>query len=254
MNNSKNSKNTRVILTSCRAWNCVTTAISSGMDISEVPGSHLLQQMHLSEGHKNYFKDWCLMNWQPVFLFSIYFLTQRIMIILTKECKPDNIESHNSRKLSFANIQGLCLNFTECESLFEWNSPDVLALCETILYDSIDSGNISVRGYLPLSWKNSDTYMNGFAVYVMGGLPFLLLVFLTGFTSFSILPLVLLSITFFIFLHDCDEILLINPSANVLVFEDFNIHQKDWVTSSGETDRPGELCCNFWSQVTLLDG
>ena len=86
--------------------------------------------------------------------------------------------------------------------------------------------------------------MNGFAVYMMGGLPFLLLVFLTGFTSFSILPLVLLSITF-IFLHDCDEILLINPSANVLVFEDFNIHQKDWVTSSGETDRPGELCCNF---------
>ena len=23
----------------------------------------------LSEGHKNYFKDWCLMNWQPTFLF-----------------------------------------------------------------------------------------------------------------------------------------------------------------------------------------
>ena len=140
--------------------------------------------MHLSEGHKNYFKDWCLMNWQPVFLFSIYFLTQWIMIILTKECKPDNIESHNSHKLSFANIQGLCSNFTECESLFEWNSPDVLALCKTILYDSIDSGNFSVRGYLPLSWKNSDTFMNGFAVYVMGGLPFLLQILASVFDWF----------------------------------------------------------------------
>ena len=31
-----------------------------------------------------------------------------------------------------------------------------------------------------------------------------------------------------------DEILSINPSANVFVFGDFNIHNKDWVTYSGE--------------------
>ena len=42
-----------------------------------------------------------------------------------------------------------------------------------------------------------------------------------------------------------DEVLLINPSANVFVFEDFNIHQKDWLTYSGGIDRPGELCYNF---------
>ena len=42
-----------------------------------------------------------------------------------------------------------------------------------------------------------------------------------------------------------DEILLINPSANVFVFGDFNVHHKDWLTYSGGTDRPGELCYNF---------
>ena len=42
-----------------------------------------------------------------------------------------------------------------------------------------------------------------------------------------------------------DEILLRNPSANVFVFGDFNIHHKDWLTYSGRTDRAGELCYNF---------
>ena len=42
-----------------------------------------------------------------------------------------------------------------------------------------------------------------------------------------------------------DEVLTINPSANVFVFVDFNVHHKDWLTYSGGTDRPGELCYNF---------
>ena len=41
-----------------------------------------------------------------------------------------------------------------------------------------------------------------------------------------------------------DEVLSINPSANVFVFGDFNVHHKDWLTYSGGTDRPGELCYN----------
>ena len=32
------------------------------------------------------------------------------------------------------------------------------------------------------------------------------------------------------------EVLLINPSANVFVFGDFNKHLKDWLTYSGGTD------------------
>ena len=42
-----------------------------------------------------------------------------------------------------------------------------------------------------------------------------------------------------------DELLLINPSANMFVFGGFNLSQKDWLTSSGGTDRTGELCYNF---------
>ena len=42
-----------------------------------------------------------------------------------------------------------------------------------------------------------------------------------------------------------DEILSINPSANVFVFGDFNVHHKKWLTYSGGTQRPGELCYNF---------
>ena len=38
-------KNTRVVLVPFRAWKCVPTAISGVVDISEVPGCHLLQQM-----------------------------------------------------------------------------------------------------------------------------------------------------------------------------------------------------------------
>ena len=38
-------KNTEIVLVLYRAWKCVPTAISGGMDISEVPGYHLLRQM-----------------------------------------------------------------------------------------------------------------------------------------------------------------------------------------------------------------
>ena len=41
------------------------------------------------------------------------------------------------------------------------------------------------------------------------------------------------------------EVLSINPSANVFVFGDSNIHHKDWLTYFGGTDRSGELCYNF---------
>ena len=38
---------------------------------------------------------------------------------------------------------------------------------------------------------------------------------------------------------------MINASANVFVFGDFNVHHKDWLTDSGGTDRSDELCYNF---------
>ena len=94
------------------------------------------------------------------------------MTILSKACKPNNFKSHNSLKLSFTNIRGLRSNFVDCESFLESNSSDILALCETNQNDSIDSGNFSVSGYLPLIRKDSGTHMHGLAVYVKEGLPF----------------------------------------------------------------------------------
>ena len=62
--------------------------------------------------------------------------------MLSKGCKPDNFEPHNSLKLSSTDIRGLCSNFDECESFLESNSPDIVAQCETNLefcrFDSND--------------------------------------------------------------------------------------------------------------------
>ena len=94
------------------------------------------------------------------------------MTILSKASKPDNFESHNSLKPSFKNIRGLRSNFVNCESFLESNSSDIVALCETNLDNSIDSGDFSVRGYLPLVRKDSGTHVHGLTVYVKQGLPF----------------------------------------------------------------------------------
>ena len=99
-----------------------------------------------------------------------------------------------------------------------------------------------------------------------------LLTFSTSSTSLSVLFLFLLLITFFVVMHgfwfyfvqhrwsspssflctvfdsilsNIDEVLSINPSATVFVFENLNVHHKDWLTYFSGTDRPGELCCNF---------
>ena len=94
------------------------------------------------------------------------------MTILSKACKLDNFESHNSLKLSFMNVRGLRSNFVDCESFLESNSSDILAMCETNVDDSIDSRNFFVIGYLSLIRKDSSTHMHGLAVHVKEGLSF----------------------------------------------------------------------------------
>ena len=77
-----------------------------------------------------------------------------------------------------------------------------------------------------------------------------ILMFLTGFTSLSVLLLFPLSSLSLCMVFDSissniDEVLSINPSANVFVFGDFNVHHKDWFIDSDGTDRSGELCYNL---------
>ena len=125
--------------------------------------------------------------------------------------------------------------------------------------DSIDSDSFSVSGYLPLIRKDSITHMHSFAVYVKEGLPFAQDLSLENSAdSYLCFQLALLhSVSYFFFLYrsplllctvfdsissNIDDILSTKSSANVFVFGDFNVHHKDWLTYSGGTDRPGELC------------
>ena len=149
------------------------------------------------------------------------------------------------------------MNFIECESFLESNSPNVLALCEINLDDSIDSGNFSVRGDFPLIQKDSVTHMHGLPVYVKEGHPFIQDLSLeNSVDSYLCFRLALLhSVSYFFFFYrspslslctafdsissNTDEVLLIIPSANVFVFGDLNVHHKDWLTYSDGTDKAG---------------
>ena len=109
-------------------------------------------------------------------------------------------ESQNSLELSFTNIWGLHSNFVERESFLESKSPDILA---PNLDGSIDSGNFSVTFILlwfkkillllcivlQFMWRK-DSLLH--RTYLWKTLQIL---------TFSILLLVPLSITFFIFMH-----------------------------------------------------
>ena len=82
--------------------------------------------------------------------------------------------------------------------------------------------------------------------------------FLIGLTSFSVLLLFLyrspslsLCMVFDAISYNIDEALSINPSANELVFGDFNVCHKNCLIYSGGTERPGELCHNFLNTFCL---
>ena len=243
-----------MVLVPCHSRKCVPAAISGGVDISKVPECHLLQQMSSQWGSQKLLQG--LVSHELTAYLSVFnlFLTQWIMAILSKGCKPDNFEPHNSLKLSFTNIWGLRSNFVEYESFLESNSPDILA--PLILAISL------LRGYLPLIQKDSTTHMHGLAVYVKEGLFFIQdLSIENSMDSYLYFWLALLhSVSYFCFLYQSPssslctvfdsnssiigEVLLINPSL-MFVYGDFNIPHKDWLTYSGGTDRPDELCYNF---------
>ena len=121
------------------------------------------------------------------------------MATLSKGCKPDNFEPHNSLKLSFTNIRGFRSNFVECESFLESSSSDILALCETNFDDSVDSGNF----YYSYAWSCSlcegrSSFCTGLISRKLCGFLFM---FSIGFTSLSVLLLFPLSITIFVVMH-----------------------------------------------------
>ena len=102
-----------------------------------------------------------------------------------------------------------------------------------------------MRGYLSLIQKDSSAHMHGLAVYVKEGLPFerdlslensadsylcFRLALLQSMSYFFFLyrsPYLSLCTVFYSVSSNIDQVLSINPPANVFVLGDCNIHHKD---------------------------
>ena len=178
------------------------------------------------------------------------------MATLSKACKSDHFELHNSLKLSFMNIRGLQTLLIANLSL----NQTLLALCETSLDDSIDSGNFPLRGYLPLIRKDSSTHMYGLALYVKEGLPFTRDLSLENSTdSYLCFRLALLhSVSYFFFLYRSPSSFLrtvfdsISSNLDVFVSGDFNVHHKTGLHILVELIDMVNSAIIFLFQMTLL--
>ena len=51
-----------------------------------------------------------------------------------------------------------------------------------------------------------------------------------------------------------DKVLSVHSYTKIFACGDFSVHHEDWLTYSGVTDRPGELCCNFSVSHDLTQG
>ena len=135
------------------------------------------------------------------------------MAVLLKGCKPYNFEPYNSLKHNFKNIRSLRSKFVVYESFPASNSPEILALCETKLDDSIYFCNFSLSVCLCVCvcvcvasfffQKDSVTPMHSLPVYLREGLPFARDLSLWKFAdSYLCFRLALLhSVSYFFFLY-----------------------------------------------------
>ena len=120
-----------------------------------------------------------------------------------------------------------------------------LSLNQTLLtFFLLDLGWLNWRGYRPLIRKDSIPPMHGLAVYMKEELPFAWDLSLENsansylcfwlalprpviyFFFFYRSPSLSLCTVFYSISSNIDEVLLINPSANMFVFRDFNVHHR----------------------------
>ena len=94
---------------------------------------------------------------------------------------------------------------------------------------------------LPLAWElsleNSAHCFLCFRMALLHPVPYFFFLYRSSSLSFCT--------AFDVISSNIDEVPSINPSANVFVFGDFNVHHKDWLTYSGRTDGPSKACYNF---------
>ena len=161
----------------------------------------------------------------------------------------------------------MCLLKSNREDCSPWNSPDILALCDTNVDDSIDSGSFLVSNYLLLIRKDSIThnawscslcerrtsfYMERISRKLGGFLLMLALLYSVSYFFFLYQSPLLLCMVFDSVSSNIDQVLFINPSATVFVFGDFAIHHTCWLPYSGGTDKLVKSVIIFLSQTTLL--
>lgn len=192
--------------------------------------------------------------------FLIYVFNS--MAIISKP-KPDSTKPPKPLSLSFSNVRGLRSKFDQVESFLSDSSPDIFALCESNLNPSIDSSDFLAHGYLPINRKDSPNHMHGLGVYVRESLPvsrdFNFEISDQPFMCFRVSLLNSISYLFFLYrspssqscsvinaVSDCiDRALISQPSANIFVFGDFNVHHSDWLSFSGPTRPAGVEAYNF---------
>ena len=122
----------------CCTWNCVSTAISGGLDIPNVSGCHFLQQIVCHCGSQKINSRINVSLTQSLRFWFIPLFSQNEMVILSTVHKPDNFQSHISLRRTFTDICGLDSNFTWCASFLESKSLDIFALRETNVRELTD--------------------------------------------------------------------------------------------------------------------
>ena len=189
----------------CRAWKCVPTAISSSLGISEVPACHLIRQISFQWGSQK------LLQGSMSHELTSYFFDS------------------NSFDFNLNETAILSGNFESCSSLI-LNFNQYLA-----------TRWVSFLIKLQVSWSWS--FCAGLFSRKLSEFLFMFstcvscFIFLYRSFSWSLCTI------FDAISSNIDEALSNIPFANA--FGDFRIYYKDWLTYSGRTDKPGELCHNF---------
>ena len=170
-------------------------------------------------------------------------------------------------QFSFSNIRGLRTNLSEVFQFLQVESPDLFAVSETRLVSDIQSSEVTPDGYVLHRLDKAPCH--GLALFAKPGLP---LVRLTEYEDhrFEFLPFVAhfeksTMLLFFLYRSPStdsvvldvvsdkiDSLLAKYPSAQVAVFGDFNVHNKEWLTFSRTTDSNGQAAEAFATSQNLV--
>lgn len=168
--------------------------------------------------------------------------------------------SNRKFRINFCNICGLKANINEIFSHLQFESPQILALSETQVFNDVDSSQFNCQGY---NFIYSFFPHRGVGIYIRSDVPFTRHSELEYFSEarFSFIWIsfrVRKSIIYFCFLYrsselsheltadyfdrlssSIDSIYSRSPGAEIVFAGDFNIHNRNWLPFSHNVDLPG---------------